>query len=275
MRLELVSSGSTDEALRYLAQRPHDNVYIHWLLSTGQLLRAAQLLICRDAAGAIRGACSFGAQIMPTADEPETLEAFGERARACAASARMFVGRRADVEKVWSHARSAFPVPTAIRTSQPLYALSRERLRFGRMHADVALGTYDEVDELAQHAAAMITGEMSGAVVLSKADFRSRTARIVEAGRLWRYRHGGRLAFMCYVGGLMPAAAQIQGVWTPPDMRGRGHATRALGAICDYLLDSVPSLCLYVNDYNTRAIALYERIGFQRVGEFQTILLGL
>jgi predicted GNAT family acetyltransferase len=28
-----------------------------------------------------------------------------------------------------------------------------------------------------------------------------------------------------------------------------------------------------VNDFNAPAIALYERVGFERVGEFQTILL--
>jgi hypothetical protein len=38
------------------------------------------------------------------------------------------------------------------------------------------------------------------------------------------------------------------------------------------LLASNPTVSLYVNDFNTEAIALYERIGFTRVGELATYL---
>jgi predicted GNAT family acetyltransferase len=100
-----------------------------------------------------------------------------------------------------------------------------------------------------------------------------RTARIIDRGWWWRARVDGRLAFMCNVGSASPYTAQIQGVWTPPAMRGKGFATLALTAICAALLDEHHTLCLYVNDFNASAIALYERVGFERVGEFQTILL--
>jgi hypothetical protein len=33
-----------------------------------------------------------------------------------------------------------------------------------------------------------------------------------------------------------------------------------------------PTLSLYVNDFNEPAIALYERVGFRRAGEFATLL---
>jgi len=78
---------------------------------------------------------------------------------------------------------------------------------------------------------------------------------------------------MCNVGSASTATAQLQGVWSPPDMRGRGFGSRGLAAICDHLLDEYPTLCLYVNDFNAPAIALYDRVGFERAGEFSTILL--
>jgi predicted GNAT family acetyltransferase len=56
-------------------------------------------------------------------------------------------------------------------------------------------------------------------------------------------------------------------------MRGYGHAPRGMSEICNRLLDEHPTLCLYVNDFNTAATALYERLGFARVGEFQSIFL--
>ncbi|MFC6257705.1 GNAT family N-acetyltransferase, partial [Kocuria oceani] len=36
---------------------------------------------------------------------------------------------------------------------------------------------------------------------------------------------------------------------------------------------TTPVISLYVNDYNTRALATYERVGFRRVGTFATVLL--
>jgi len=65
---------------------------------------------------------------------------------------------------------------------------------------------------------------------------------------------------------------QLQGIWTPTALRGRGFATAALAAVCSQILCDVESVSLYVNDFNTDALALYDRVGFERVGEFQTIL---
>ena len=36
---------------------------------------------------------------------------------------------------------------------------------------------------------------------------------------------------------------------------------------------STPVVSLYVNDFNTRALATYRRVGFERVGTFATVLL--
>ena len=68
------------------------------------------------------------------------------------------------------------------------------------------------------------------------------------------------------------ATAQIQGVWTPPEARGHGYAARALAAVARHLLKTEATLSLYVNDFNAPAIALYERVGFTRVGTLSTYL---
>lgn len=269
-RLEALAPALVPEALEYLARRPYDNVYVAWLIATQQAGRG-DVAIWRDDAGEIAGLCYFGMQIVPCGEDPAALEAFGARARRASAT-RMIVGPRPAVEAVYARARTALPTPSGIRRSQPVYRLDRAGLTGSRADADVGLATLAELDEIAANSALMIAGENGGDPRRTSADFRGRTARIINARWWWRYRIGGRLAFMCNVGSATSATAQVQGVWTPPPMRGAGHASRGLGAICDHLLDVHPTLCLYVNDFNAPALALYERLGFERVGEFSTIL---
>ncbi len=270
-RLEPLSAVSTAETLAYLARRPFENVYLYWLIATGQTGRSGEVALWRDPTGAVAGCCSLGSQIVVVADDPRALEAFAGHARH-ARGTRMIVGARSMVEPLWRRLRATLPAPSSIRTSQPLYAVARDALAYSRADAEAAQATLAELDEIAANSALMIAGELGGDPRRTNADFIGRTARIIEAGWWWRYRVDGALAFMCNVGSTMPQTSQLQGVWSPVHMRGRGYAARALGSICDRLLDSIPTLSLYVNDFNRSAIALYERVGFSRVGEFQTIL---
>ena len=84
-----------------------------------------------------------------------------------------------------------------------------------------------------------------------------------DVGALWRSPTGG--------------VAQRTGVWTRPDLRGQGIGAAALAAVVDAVrrdhvgADGIVSL--YVNDYNTPALALYRSLGFEQVGLFATVLL--
>jgi len=269
-RLERLAPAGVAESLAYLSTRPHDNVYVAWVIATRRFGAGDEVLLWRDGRDRIAGLCYFGPQIVPCGDDA-ALDAFAAACRR-ARPTRMIVGPRRAVERLWQRASAFLPQPAAVRASQPLYVIDRAALRGRTFDADVARATLAEVDEIVPHSAQMIAGEVGGDPRRAGADFRARTARIVERGWWWRYRVAGALAFMCNVGSAAFGTAQLQGVWTPPGLRGRGHATHALGAIAQRLLEEYASLCLYVNDFNAPAIALYERVGFARAGEFQTIL---
>jgi hypothetical protein len=70
------------------------------------------------------------------------------------------------------------------------------------------------------------------------------------------------LRFRSSVSALTPEAAQVSGVYTPPGLRNRGYARRGLSELCARLLEKSRSVCLFVNDFNAPALAVYRRLGF-------------
>ena len=79
--------------------------------------------------------------------------------------------------------------------------------------------------------------------------------------------------YSLYVGAVGGGVAQLQGVWVHPSLRGRGLARAGLAAvIAGTRATLAPTVSLYVNDFNTPAIAAYEAIGFNRVGMFSTVM---
>jgi hypothetical protein len=67
-------------------------------------------------------------------------------------------------------------------------------------------------------------------------------------------------------------AVQVAQVWADPEARGHGHATRALRDLCRLLLETTPTVTLFVRRENAPAIALYERIGMRKALEYRSIL---
>jgi hypothetical protein len=258
------------EALAFLSRAPYDNVYIYSLIEA----RTGPMYVARDPDGRIRGIGYDGPNLVFAVGKPEDVDPFVASSLG-GRSTRMIVGPRPAVERFWKNAKGRFARPSAVRESQPVYALLPERFvsRKERPTVDVGVATLDELDELALQSARMAAGEF-GAAPPARVDpgFRGRTAQTISSGRFWRARRNGRLIFQCYVGGISPQTAQIQGVWAPPDARGNGDATYAFSVICKKLLREHASLSLYVNGFNERAIALYERVGYTRVSEFASVL---
>ena len=82
-----------------------------------------------------------------------------------------------------------------------------------------------------------------------------------------------RVEFKADIGALALGVAQIQGVWTVPDLRGQGLASAGMAAVINLVTRSIaPTVSLYVNAYNHAALRVYERVGFRQVGTFATVL---
>lgn len=89
-----------------------------------------------------------------------------------------------------------------------------------------------------------------------------RTEEDCRDGHTYVWRDARGLVFRASVSALTPDAAQVSGVWTAPAWRNQGVARRALAELCARLQLRSREVCLFVNDTNAPAIALYHRLGF-------------
>jgi uncharacterized protein len=227
--------------------------------------------------GELRGLLHVGPNLVPATDDQATCEALATAAGGLYPT-RMVVGERTTVELLWSLIGGSYPAPREVRRRQFVYAVDRDRLVRDPRHGapgHARLAERSDEDRVLELSAAMYTEEMGENPMARDPDgYRRRVRMLTARGWTYVYESRGRLQFKMDVGCASHRTAQIQGVYVPPDLRGRGVGTTAMAACCDLALDRHPNLSLYVNDFNTPAVALYERIGFRREPyDFQTIML--
>jgi uncharacterized protein len=229
-----------------------------------------ELVLNRDRAGRVNGLIYFGGQVVIAADDESALDAFAIETRRHR-GLRSFVGPKPAVDGLWSRVRGWHPPPQLVRAEQPLYALAPEALR-DVPDVGVRRARDEEAELVADHSGRMILGELGYDPRAHRAGFVAAVRRAIAQGLWWVWITDGALRFQLNIGPRTAATAQLQGVWTPPEQRGNGYAALALAAIARRLFATEKTLSLYVNDFNAPAIALYERLGFTRVGAFATYL---
>jgi RimJ/RimL family protein N-acetyltransferase len=227
--------------------------------------------------GQVRGLLHVGPNLVPATDDHDACEALA-RAAGGLYPTRMVVGERATVELLWSLIGDSYPAPREVRRRQFVYAVDPDLLARppqARAPGLARLAERADEDQVLQLSAAMYTEEMGeNPMARDPEGYRRRVRMLISRGWTYVYDAGGTLQFKMDVGCASAHTAQIQGVYVPPELRGRGVGSTAMAACCDLALDRHPNLSLYVNDFNTPAVALYERIGFRREPyDFQTIML--
>ena len=106
------------------------------------------------------------------------------------------------------------------------------------------------------------------------ASYARRVEEDCRDGHTWVWRDARGLAFRASISALTPDAAQISGVYVPPGRRGQGLARRGLAELCARLATRTRSLCLFVNDFNAPAMAVYDRLGFEPRSPWRSVFFG-
>jgi predicted GNAT family acetyltransferase len=216
--------------------------------------------------------CWVGANVVPVSASQPAAVAFAELVAGEPRGCSSIVGSADAVLEMWNRLAPSWGPAREVRGCQPL--LATDRPAEVRPDPDVRLVRLDEVHVLYPAAVAMYTEEVG---VRPAADgdpsYHDRVLDLVRARRAYARFHEGRVVFKAEVAVVTRHTAQIQGVWTDPEFRGRGLATAGMAAVVEDVLRRVaPTVSLYVNDFNEPARRAYARCGFRQVDTFATVL---
>ena len=164
-------------------------------------------------------------------------------------------------ERVWLIAKTP-PQTTALQHQQTIPCL-----QMVLPSETAALETSDAIEELGPSQA----GEMLALIAVAFPGFFRR--RTPEMGRYFGIRRAGQLIAMGGERLRMPGYAEISGLCTRPEHRGRGYAASLLGHLGQLHRSEGLVSFLHVGTANLSAIQLYQRLGFRaaRVLQFHQL----
>lgn len=109
-----------------------------------------------------------------------------------------------------------------------------------------------------------------------EADCRAQIESLHARGDHWVLDAGDAVVSYSAFNARLPDAVQIGGVFTPPPLRGRGHAAAVVaGQLLAARADGVARAVLFTDRDNLSARAAYARVGFHIVGDYKLLLFAV
>lgn len=270
-----LGAADLDAFLALARRRPVVNAFVDYRASTTNLEPRwlGGEMWGRFEGGELISACHVGANLVPVEATLDDAAAFAERALTRSRTVSTIVGPQDAVRGFWNGVAASWGRPRDIRWEQPHLEIAGAPLV--APDPEVRRTVRADLDELYPACVAMYTEEVGvspehgGGAEL----YRARVLQLVNRGWSFARFDRGRLVFKAEVACATPYAAQIQGVFVPPDRRGQGLATAGMAAVVELVRAEIaPTVSLYVNDWNTGARAVYEKVGFRETARFATVM---
>ena len=223
--------------------------------------------------GRLRAACHVGANLVPVQATEDDARVFGERALTRSRTISTIVGPRAPVRAFWETVAEAWGTPREQRWEQPHLEIGDDPVL--APDPRVRRTTSADLEVLYPACVSMYTEEVGvSPEFFGGAEFyRTRVRNLIARGWSFARIDDGEVVFKAEVACLSRDAAQVQGVWVAPDLRGRGIGAAGMAAVVDLVRrDLAPVVSLYVNDYNVPARRIYEQVGFRQTATFATVM---
>lgn len=225
-----------------------------------------------DTQDGLSAACWMGSNVAPTAMTEDQAHKFAVHALESRQRFASVFGPAQSVLTMHEVLRQGPQAIFEVRENQPLMTISelaedveRNPLRVAQIH---------EFDRVLPASAAMFEEELGYSPLENGGSYyRSRVRQLLRDGHtVIDCDENGEVIFKADLGTVTEEVIQIQGVWVNPRYRGLGLASGYMSSTVAYALEFAPLVSLYVNDFNVPALKTYQRIGFEQVGTFATIL---
>jgi len=266
-----VADDDVPAALGFLRRDPLINVYLISRLMEERFAAATQMVDIRYNRDTVLMA-SLATNIVLASDPgvaheitDAAIAVVADRILTRALPVRAIISPAALVEPLWNRLRPRLDAPTVVRMNQPIYAI-RGRLDYPDLK-EGRYATLRDLEALVPACAAMHKEEVGiDPMERDAAGYRERIRELVDRQRAVIRVVDGVIVAKCEFSAVTADAVQLMGVWSNPRFRRRGHSRALLREVCGHLARKGKIVTLFVNDFNRPAIALYESLGFQRIG---------
>lgn len=233
-----------------------------------------------DLGGRLAAVCWAGANLVPVVPDAavreDALDGFAAFGRAQGRRCSSVVGDAAAVLGLWDRLAPSWGAVREVRSDQPSMVIDHAP----NVDPDPAVrrSTPSEYDLVLPACVRMFTEEVGYSPVAGTGGaYEARVRSLVREGRSFvRIEPGAtgpQVVFKAELGAVAGGVAQVQGVWVDPARRGERLSEGGMAAVVSLTRRAVaPTVSLYANHYNERALAAYRAVGFRQVGTYATVL---
>jgi predicted GNAT family acetyltransferase len=262
------------EVMDFLAPRPIHTVAMVGLIHDNGLVSSfnrGTFYGCRNVQGQLEGVALIGHATLMETTSDRALEALAEIAQTCT-TGHLIMGEKERIHEFWNYYAAAgqnmrlacrellleLQWPVEARAEVPSLRLA--------IAADL---------ELIIPVQAQMAFDESGVDPLKRdpEGFRRRCARRIEQGRTWVLIEAGKLIFKAEIVSDTSAVIYLEGIWTNEEQRSQGYGLRCMSHLTRLLLGRTQSVCVLVNEQNTKAQHFYQRAGYKCRAVYDTIFL--
>jgi hypothetical protein len=209
-----------------------------------------------------------GGLVVPSASDAASIGVIAD-ALASTVKLRATVGEKPAVDAL---VRALSPGRPRLSRTQRLFAVSADDLG-PFTNPTLRLAREEDVPRLLPLAQGAVRELMErDPLSEDRAGYEARVAQRVRGRRTYVLEERGELVFKVDVGCRSQHGAELEGLYTLPSERRKGHATLCLGQISRHLLSSLPRLTLRVDEKDESLARMARKVGYL-AGRTQRLVL--
>ncbi|MFV0429865.1 MAG: GNAT family N-acetyltransferase [Arachnia sp.] len=257
----------------FLALRPVETLFLAAKISSfGLDRRRVGVLHGFERDNELAGVCLDGGTVFPATHDPEAIPRFVEvlgpvrRASSILGPSQAALGLYVGLSERWP---GAWASVSNVRQRQPLMLLDAPPTMLGDER--VRALTPRDFGAYLDASVKMYTEEIGSSPFKHGPGYESFVQDRLRHDDAYGIVEDGEVLFKADLGPRLGSHTQLQGVWVRPDQRGKRLAVSALASMLRRVMTRYTHVSLYVNDFNTPAVKVYQRLGFETVGSLSTV----